>query len=554
MKRIVFLSILFLLIPISRVHAAIVFSEVMYDPPGTDTPWVEVYNNGSQSVDLTKYYFYADGPSSTRHGITKKTPGSTLISPGGYAIIADDEVGFASAHPGLSVLDSSFSISSTNNSVLILTTDTTKPPATFDDEITTNPAIGAKNDGNSLQKNSAGIWIAAAPTPDASNNQTATVVADASDTLSASTTDTNTNVTADTDDSSSETTSIGPIAEGTPSPNIGSAAVFTYPQAHLFVPKYGTTGVAVNITTSLTGVENVRYGMQPFHVSFGDGTEESDFYAKSIAHTYKYPGTYVVYFEYSPDLYFDDQADILSDRKMIEITTSQVAVSSVHSDGSIELINNDSKEINISGWKISSLVDPNVSLEIPSGTYILAGKKITLATDQAGFSYKNIGSFVLSFPSGQVAAVYNAPTEEKINTVQSNIASAYTNNSVTLAVSSETTGVKIASAKNSKKTVSVKSKKFVADYSATLTEKDIASLTDPNAPQMLAANSLGEINATVGTESQMNYMLIIAVSVAGIALVSFFALKFAKPITFRNAADAEKVPQNIADDIRILDD
>ena len=552
MKRIVFLSILFLLIPISRVNAAIVFSEVMYDPPGTDTPWVEVYNNGSQSVDLTKYYFYADGPASTRQGITKKTPGSTLISPGGYAIIADDEVGFASAHPGLSVLDSSFSISSTNNSLLILTTDTTKPPATFDDEITSNPAIGAKNDGNSLQKNSSGIWIAATPTPDAVNNQTAAIVATATDTQSIDSDDTNTDSTAGTNDSSADT-STGPVAEGTPSPNISSTAPFNSPQAHLSVPKNGTVGVAVDITTSLIGVENVRYGMQPFHVSFGDGTEESDFYAKSIAHIYKYPGTYVVYFEYSPSLYFDDEADILWDRKTIEITAPQIEISSVRADGSIELTNSGSKEIDISGWKIASLSDPNIFLQIPFGTSVLAGKRITLATDQAGFSDKNTDSVGLVFPSGQVAATYVKPVDQKINTVQTNIASAYTNNIAAFAAVPKMSGTKIASAKNSKKVALVKSKKLLADHSDTLTEKDIATSSDQNATQMLAANSLGGIDGS-GSESQMEYVFIIVIAITGIALVAFFALKFAKPISLGTNATDEKTPQNIADDIRILDD
>ena len=535
MKRIVFLSILFLLIPISRVHAAIVFSEVMYDPPGTDSPWIEVYNNGTQSVDLTKYYLYTDGPASTRHGITKKGAGTTSISPGGYAIIADDEVAFAVTHSGLTILDSSFTISSTNNSVLVLTTDTIKPPTVIDDQITLNPNLGAKNDGNSLQKNSLGVWISALPTPGIVNNQTNESSSGASD---IQTNNTNTDVSqVATGTTVSDVSASGLPAEGVPSPSISKINIF-YPQVKLSLAKNGTIGVPVNITTSISGVENIRYGTKAFRVSFGDGTEESDYNAKSIAHTYKYPGTYVVYFEYSSNPFYESENEILFDRKTIEITAPQIVISKINPDGTIELTNKDGREINISGWKIRSLLDPDIFLTIPFGTFILAGKKITLATNSVGFSNKNTQSLILSLPSGDVAVAYDGLSDYEIDTVPLLVVS------------------KIVTTNSTKKSATAKSKKTVAGYSAvTLSKNDIATSVNESMGQVLSVNSFGGMdNEQSAPASWVWYVTIIAIAIAGIALGSILAFRFAKPALNSRIFKNDKTSQDAVDDIRILDD
>src|SRR4051812_30819529 len=72
------------------VHADIVISEIMYDFPGTegsgDHDWIEVFNAGGSSVDLTGYRFFE---SNTNHTLKEVQGGVTLAS-GAYAVIANN--------------------------------------------------------------------------------------------------------------------------------------------------------------------------------------------------------------------------------------------------------------------------------------------------------------------------------------------------------------------------------------------------------------------------------------------------------------------------------
>ena len=44
-------------------YASVIISEIMYDPQGTDTDheWVELYNSGSDAVEITKDWRFVVG-------------------------------------------------------------------------------------------------------------------------------------------------------------------------------------------------------------------------------------------------------------------------------------------------------------------------------------------------------------------------------------------------------------------------------------------------------------------------------------------------------------
>ncbi len=69
-------------------HAQIIINEIMYDVNGSDSgrEWVEVYNNGAESINFSKWKL-SEG--SSNHGLVV-AKGSSVISPGEYAIIADN--------------------------------------------------------------------------------------------------------------------------------------------------------------------------------------------------------------------------------------------------------------------------------------------------------------------------------------------------------------------------------------------------------------------------------------------------------------------------------
>ena len=92
---------------------SVVFSEINYNLNGTDDnyEWIEIFNNGTVAVDITKWKFIENG---TNHRIDNTTDYFTL-EPQFYAIIAQNPGKFSSDYPDFSgmLLDSAFSL---NNS------------------------------------------------------------------------------------------------------------------------------------------------------------------------------------------------------------------------------------------------------------------------------------------------------------------------------------------------------------------------------------------------------------------------------------------------------
>lgn len=87
------------------VNSDIVINEIgAYEASGFE--WVEIYNKGSEAVDLSGWKFFEDN---TNHGLTIAA-GDAVVSPGEYAVIAQDAAKFLSKYSGAvgSVFDSSW--------------------------------------------------------------------------------------------------------------------------------------------------------------------------------------------------------------------------------------------------------------------------------------------------------------------------------------------------------------------------------------------------------------------------------------------------------------
>jgi len=101
------------------VNADVVINEIMYDPAGTDTDheWIELYNNGSEVVNLTNWKFFEAG---SDHGLTLGQ-GDMLILSGEYVVIVQNNETFLSDYTGYAgnVIDSSFSLSNTGEYIAL---------------------------------------------------------------------------------------------------------------------------------------------------------------------------------------------------------------------------------------------------------------------------------------------------------------------------------------------------------------------------------------------------------------------------------------------------
>jgi len=149
---------------LQAVYAEVIFSEIMYNPEGTDSgrEWIEVYNSGSDSVDLANYKLLENG---TSHKIIANTEdGSTILGSNAYAVIVDNPIKFLADFANTSsVFDSAFSLKNTGEEIQII-----DPSGISADTVNYLPEWGANGTGNSLQLND-DIWIPAEPTPSAIN-------------------------------------------------------------------------------------------------------------------------------------------------------------------------------------------------------------------------------------------------------------------------------------------------------------------------------------------------------------------------------------------------
>lgn len=159
----------------------VVINEIMYDLPGADDgrEWIELRNNGTTSVDIADWRL---SENDTKH-LLKIKQGTSTLSVGGYAIIANDSTKFLEDNAGFSgpLFDSAFSLGNEGEPIAL------KNGGLVIDSVTYASSTGANGDGMSLQRVDGG-WYAAPPTPGAQNAILDIAVTDSA-TTTATTTD-----------------------------------------------------------------------------------------------------------------------------------------------------------------------------------------------------------------------------------------------------------------------------------------------------------------------------------------------------------------------------
>lgn len=393
----------------ARAAVSLGITEIMYDPLGTDAnrEWVEACNSGSSDIDMSGHYILTDGLSSAHHSLVAQQA-SSVIPAGACAVIVQDPAGFRGDYPGYAGLmfDSSWSGLTTTSGKTIVIIDSS---STVLDSVTYDPTLGGNNTGDSLQKNAAGTWIPAAPSPGVPtpDDAASVVVSSTSGDMTDSTTSgsTSSDSTAGTTGSGS-TGSVG-IAASSAAPAAPKPAPVPAMRVELSVPLHAVAGVALTISDKVYGTAG---DLRPFGVGYfalGDGGAHDGPSLDSFTYIYRYPGTYVVAFEYRDNRYVSVPA--VTARATVEVSAPSVSISSVMPDGSIELSNTGAREADISGWTLSS--GGGKAFRVPSGTVILPNKKIVLGAAITGMVPASVGIASLMLPSGASvsAASPNSP-------------------------------------------------------------------------------------------------------------------------------------------------
>jgi len=394
MKYFRLIFVIILLLYGKTALAGLIINEIMYDLPGTDTnrEWVEIYNDGEISVDLTSYKFFE---ANTNHAITS-VQGGQSIATGDYAVIVANPDKFLEDWPNNSfqIFDSTFSLANEAGETLGIKDSS---GGTLD-SISYGSVDGAIGDGNTLNRNG-NSWEVGAPTPGQANG--GEIIDEENET------------TVETTSAKTEETII-PVL----SPEM---------KVEIIAPTKAVTMVPVAFTSDARGYTGELLNVGYFIWNFGDGTLfAEDVRSEELLHTYTNPGDYVVTLSYYK-FPRDGKPDAV-DRMTINITSAGVIISGIANDGSIELTNKSKTEIDISFFKLSSGI---YSFTIPNGTYILAGKKIYIGANATKFpklSYVTLnyadGTKVMDYPEIVLAKKTNdrskvviTPKEETVSIV-----------------------------------------------------------------------------------------------------------------------------------------
>lgn len=321
------------------VLEAQVITEVFYSPQSRS--WIEIYNNTSSNLDLTKYKVLDAGAATNGHGVSFIS-GSTMVAPGGFAVIAKDPTQFA----GFSVplFKSALAAKTSGDTISIK-----DAAGNISDSISFSSSLGANGDGNSLQKFDTG-WMPASTTPGAINVPPVISIVDSEATSTATTTDTS-----------------QPAVPQIPSSHYSFAPISESPAQKLSASagrnRLGYVGIPLAFKAEL----NTYDPNASIFWSFGDGSKAE---GKDAEHVYLYPGSYVLVLNVK---LFGYEA---VSRVNVKIVEPEISIYSASQD-SIGIKNSSQYELNLYGYRlrigtkifefpIDTILSANTSLMFPN--------------------------------------------------------------------------------------------------------------------------------------------------------------------------------------------
>lgn len=353
------IALVILSFAISITTHALVVTEIMYDPAGTDTgqEWIEVYNDTQDNVQLSSWKLFE---ANTNHSISTSL-GDGSISPGEYAIVAVSGVATLSGYPSYTgdVYDSSFSLNNTGESFSFKTLS-----GDIVAQVTYVGGVLAAGDSNSLHW-VGGQWVSRMPNPGADPN-----VATAGQQTSQQNNTGSGNTTSGSNQSQQANTNTpSTVSSGSTRP-----IVPIYAMTVRTVPKEPVAGAPFSVHPKIirTLGEDVReYTLGRIRVITGDGREIVRQTTDPIQYVYSRSGNYRLIVEYShSDLSSEPLAHYVSDIAVIS------PLLTIGRDGYVITITNQTdNEIDISRYILRT---PSRSITIASHTVVLPSATISI--------------------------------------------------------------------------------------------------------------------------------------------------------------------------------
>lgn len=355
----------------------VVISEFLYDAPGSDTDqeWVELFNTGASAVDLTKWKI-AD----TSNHVLNVPPkndgkGSISVPSGGYIILASNAATFIAQYPSVeNVVDTTLSLSNTSGALSLV-----DEAGVTVDALSYTKDLGAAGDGNTLHRSalSGTTMHPASPSPGSGAFSVGGSATSSTETVtSTATTTQNTQST-----SSTSPTNAAPVSSYVAPPLPQLFADGGDDRAVIVAADALFEGRAYNRSQEF--VDKVR-----FMWNFGDGSTAE---GPSVMHHFEYPGRYVVWLDIAHD------KTAASDKIIVTAEPARLGFS-VFTDGSIEIINNAGRDLDLSNWRV---VNAGREFRLPEHSVILSGESLRISQKTLGF-WSSMDA-TLRYPNGVIA-------------------------------------------------------------------------------------------------------------------------------------------------------
>lgn len=330
MYRFIALSIAIVLLSTSVAHAIVRITEInwMGNAESQFAEWFELYNDSTDSVDLSGWGLYEDGGGQLIFSLTKSIPAQ------GYLLVERTTTTSPDPVPGINDESGSFGGSGFSNIGESLVLKDLQGTAIQTLDFSSGWPAGDAATKQTMQWDGT-KWVTANATPKAPFQGVALSSPEA------------------------------------PSSGTAWSAPKIVPHIEITLPKtvYATVASEYSQKTFLDYGE-VYNGV--FLWNMGDGTLYRNNTPTQVAHTYKYPGTYTLTFAYYRTPY--DTKPLLFQSQEQVVISPTITLNTIPDKG-FEFVNTGTTSIDLSNWV---LVLPNNIIELPAFTIIAPKKKVLM--------------------------------------------------------------------------------------------------------------------------------------------------------------------------------
>ncbi len=360
----------------TEVQASLYINEIMYDlkdVSDTDHEWVEIHNNGTETVPISGWKFNDGSNHTLNNPPANGGQGSLSVGPNEYVILSGDATTFLNDYPGFTgtVVDTVMSLGNTEDTLSILKAD-----GSIVDTVTYQSSLGASGDGNTLHRFGDSLQ-GSIPTPGFEN--TSQVSEDDTN---------NTN-----EQQSSPSISVSSTGGGKTPESIKPVPVAVM----INTQTKGIVGIPILFSMMATGAYKEELFTGRYEWSFGDGSTRIDTKKTEFEYTYAYPGEYVVMLDYYQYVY-QTKPDATT-RVTIKVIPAGLVIGTIYPDMSFDLKNTSNQEIDLRDWKIET--NSGESFLFTQHLIVLPKNKVRISPKVTNFS-QAFTTLVLTDPSGVV--------------------------------------------------------------------------------------------------------------------------------------------------------